>query len=452
MRSYENILIQILNIFLALIPNFIFPIVLGLDVYGAYVGAIASIFFISKLSESSFDTALMMDTSGEARYSLVSIYRQIIPAKIFASILLFLLITYIQSSGVQLLVLLLLVMQLLSATSVSLLYSLNIKNKILLFLGIANVLLISLSIYFYTINASEFYVIGCMILFNFLMYVSASVIVYIGYNGKEEYKLPSNKRLAGFVMQSLGSNFLNGGIVLVSSFFYSGERLGIFKVATSVVQAATSFFPVNLKTILTVFVKNKGCEIQYTYFRNFLGVSILLFSPSFFVPLFLGVLKDVEMFAVIISPLLKFESQLYWMVPAITMFFIVMLLEKAVLAFYNLKKAVIISVVSTIINLLVAILLIKIYNYGPEFSYLLSCITYILIVSVLNIELLKSALKELLALTSLVVIYFTCLNLQVIDFLAIDLAIQVIFSVILLNRLNVIRVTEYKNTIKEKLI
>lgn len=452
MRSYENILIQLLNVFLALIPNFVFPIVLGLDVYGSYVGLVASIFLISKLSESSFDTALMMDASGQAKYSLISIYSQMVPAKLVVGIALFLMISLLQNDGVKLNVLLLLVMQLLSATSISLLYALNIKNKILLFLLIANAMLLMFSGYFYFANVSVVFVITSMVFFNLLMFLSANLIVFFGYDGCQKYKLPSFKRLIGFVTQSLGSNFLNGGLVLITSFFYSGERLGLFKVATSIVQATTSFFPVNLKTILTIFIKNAGTNAEYKYFRNFIGISILLFLPAFFAPLVIKSLESIDLLSEVVAPLLKFEAQLFWMIPSLTMFFIVMLLEKALLAFYGLKQAILVSVISTTINFIVAILLIGVFEHGPELSYSLSCVVYLSIVYILNRKLLKNSSSEMLALCSLIIIYFLCLKVGALNMLIVNLCCQGILFVVLLNKLNIIRITEYKNTIKEKLI
>jgi len=61
----------------------------------------------------------------------------------------------------------------------------------------------------------------------------------------------------------------------LASLFMGGERLGLFRIYTSVVQAATSLFPVNIKIILTNLVLIKEDEEIHERARYLSGILLI---------------------------------------------------------------------------------------------------------------------------------------------------------------------------------
>lgn len=278
----NNVIVQVLNLFLALQMNFAFPFVVGVEYYGNYISIIAIAIFVSRIAETGFDNVILTRYAGPPSLFLPALLRGVLLPKCLFAILAVLPVVFLSGHWE---VLLLVTAQATSSFFSTWLYARKMTSQLILFLELAIVIFFGFLFLFYIFKIPYFAAVLLFSILNMIFGVLA-VCLTLGAPNPSEKRLPKLKvsETVGFVIQSLNASFFSGGFVFFASLFISGERLGLFRIYTSAVQAATSLFPINIKTILTnLILINTNNEVieraRYLSGVFFISSSFLAIAP-----------------------------------------------------------------------------------------------------------------------------------------------------------------------------
>lgn len=263
-----NLLIQVLTLISGLVVNFVIPGLYGLDAYGEFIKANVLVFLFQKLLDIINEQLL---GSVEAKYIFaMSLCMAVL---VFCGFSAFNAVSEIGNPW------LLSVMLLSSACLLSLfglrLYS-WIVGYLVLFLGIFSMaLIISYQ------NILPLSIVEVLILTNLVPCAFAFVVLI--FNGA---RLPLGRQwlstfrqvtvlLPRMVSITLVFNLFTNILPYILSRSLSSRDLGLFRVVVSIIQAATSLFPVNVRAVFVSFVHGGQRQAQ---FRTIMSVAICYFA------------------------------------------------------------------------------------------------------------------------------------------------------------------------------
>jgi len=269
----NNISVQVLNLLFALQMNFLFPFVVGVEYYGDYISITAIAIFVSRIAEAGFDNVILTKYAGSPSLFLPTLLWDVLLPKALFAALAVLPVVFLSGHWE---ILLLVLAQSASSFFSTWLYARKMHHQLIFFLGAAIILFLGLLLLFVKHEVSLFTAVLLFSGLNVLFAILAACLT-LGMPKHVDEIAPSLNfsETVGFVIQSLNASFFSGGFVFLASLFMGGERLGLFRIYTSVVQAATSLFPVNIKIILTNLVLIKEDEEIHERARYLSGILLI---------------------------------------------------------------------------------------------------------------------------------------------------------------------------------
>lgn len=263
-----NLLIQALTLISGLVVNFVIPGLYGLDTYGQFIKANILVFLFQKLLDIINEQLL---ASVEAEHILVT--------SLFMAGLIFLLF-----SGLSLLTdlgspLLLSVMLLSSACLLSL-FGLRLYRWII------GYLILFLSVFFAALfishqNIWPLSIVDILCLTNLIPCLFALVSLFT-----HGAKLPLGKQLISTLWQvitllprmisiTLFFNLFTNILPYILSKILPARELGLFRVIVSIIQSATSLFPINVRAVFVSFISGGQRQEQY---RIIMSIALFYFA------------------------------------------------------------------------------------------------------------------------------------------------------------------------------
>lgn len=263
-----NLLIQVLTLISGLVVNFVIPGLYGLEAYGAFIKANVLVFLFQKLLDIVNEQLI---ASVEAEYILVT--------SLFMAVLIFVLfsaVNLIDHIGNPLL----LGVMLLSSACLLSLFGLRLQRWIVaylvLFLGVFFTLLLISHQQIFPLS-----IVDILILTNLIPCAFAMAVLFF-----KGAKLPVGKQLLHtcqgvlallprMVSITLVFNLLTNILPFILSKSLPVRDLGLFRVIVSIIQSATSLFPVNVRAVFVAFVSGGQRQAQY---RIITSVAIFYFA------------------------------------------------------------------------------------------------------------------------------------------------------------------------------
>ena len=381
MKAWLNIIIQILNISVALIPNLVYPALFGLAYHGEFLRIIALPVFIIFLISLPFDNLLMKEMAARPGLGLWQCSRILLWNKLVLATILFLCLSFWTPSRHLLLQIFFLNSAGLSSFFLSALYAHNDKHKIVFFLTGFTLISLTSALWVFWMQKEAVVLASVTIFINLVSTGIAILLLVPRWTGPEKPDI-SSLRIASFMILSAPVAILSYGIVAIAGNFLVASRLSLLRIFISVAQAATTFFPVNQRTILENLVslstdeerKNRYQQEKVAeYFRSALWLvalswfAILLFIQLVFLLDNLAFLPGhVSLF------LTHYKSEIIIMAPAIPLFLLGSLLEKVIISLLPERQGSLYGFVATFLIITMAIAAMSFLPRGGFIAYLLT--------------------------------------------------------------------------------
>ncbi|MGY2292948.1 hypothetical protein ACW9H6_24760 [Pseudomonas sp. SDO528_S397] len=251
-----NLLIQILTLISGLVVNFVIPGLYGLEAYGIFIKANILVFLFQKLLDIINEQLI---ANIEAKYIFVtSIFMGVLVFSLFS------IFTLIDNIGNPLL----LAAMLLSSACLLSLFSLRLHQ------WIVGYLILFLCVFFSSLfisykNIFRLTIVDTLILTNVIPCLFAIIVLIT-----QGAKLPVGKNLLLTFRHVIVSLPKMISITLTFNLFTSifpyflsktlpAQELGLFRVTVSIIQSATSLFPVNVRAIFVSFVSGEKRQERY---------------------------------------------------------------------------------------------------------------------------------------------------------------------------------------------
>lgn len=263
-----NLLIQVLTLVSGLVVNFVIPGLYGLDAYGEFIKTNVLVFLFQKLLDIVNEQLL---ASVEAEYIFVT--------SLFMAGLIFLLFSVFNLVGDIGNSLLLSVMLLSSACLLSL-FGLRLHR------WIVGYLVTFLCVFFVALFVSHqkvwlLSIVDILLLTNIIPCLFAMAVLFT-----HGARLPLGRQLLStcqhvltllprMVLITLVFNLFTNILPYILSKSLPVRDLGLFRVVVSIIQAATSLFPINVRAVFVAFVSGGQRQEQY---RIIMSVSVFYFA------------------------------------------------------------------------------------------------------------------------------------------------------------------------------
>jgi hypothetical protein len=266
--KWLNPAIQCLILINALVVNFLVPIFYGVEIYGKFIQTNILVFVIHKFTDIVLEPLI---AKIEPKYLFVT---ALITS--FVVILIAQGINYfdpIGSSG-------LLVAMLLSSNCMLAMFALKLHRQLLLHL-------ILIQGVFYTLFTCDYYGLLSFTLLELLIWTNlAPTLISILGLSIHGARIPPIEKMGMAIATSLGQFPSNVSTTLVFNcltniFPYvfakqmSALDVGMFRIITSILQSATSLFPINTKTIFVMFIESSK---RSRHLQTLMIASLLYFS------------------------------------------------------------------------------------------------------------------------------------------------------------------------------
>ncbi|MBD9587015.1 hypothetical protein IB254_08080 [Pseudomonas sp. PDM03] len=263
-----NLLIQVLTLISGLVVNFVIPGLYGLDAYGAFIKANVLVFLFQKLLDIVNEQLI---ASVEAEYILVT--------SLFMATLIFLLfsvVSLVDDIGSPLL----LSVMLLSSACLLSLFGLRLQR------WIVGYLVLFLCVFFVLLFISyqqilPLSIVDILLLTNLIPCLFAVAVLF-----SHGAKLPVGRQLLStcknvlfllprMVSITLVFNLFTNILPYILSKSLPVRDLGLFRVIVSIIQSATSLFPINVRAVFVAFVSGGQRQEQY---RIIMSVALFYFA------------------------------------------------------------------------------------------------------------------------------------------------------------------------------
>lgn len=263
-----NLLIQVLTLISGLIVNFVIPGLYGLEAYGAFIKANVLVFLFQKLLDIINEQLI---ASIEAKYILAT--------SLFMAILvliLFSVVSLIEDIGSTLL----LGVMLLSSACLLSLFGLRLQRWIVGYLVIFLIVFFILLLISHQ-QIAHLSIVEILLLTNLIPCLySVAVLVTHG------AQIPVGKLLLSTCHQALlllprmititlVFNLFTNILPYILSKSLPVRDLGLFRVIVSIIQSATSLFPINIRAVFVSFVSGGQRQEQY---RKIMSIALFYFA------------------------------------------------------------------------------------------------------------------------------------------------------------------------------
>jgi len=292
MRKLANPAIQLLNLALALATNFGLPLLLGLSMYGDFVRDVAPTFFIAKLLEAGFDL-YVIDTVTKREGGILQIIPNTLLYKcLFGLPMVLLAGAFFPVEHVFATVCMAFGMYF-SSLAMASAYALRSRAILLRILIAAVVGLVMVLVTLALLPKSVSVVLWLLVVFNIYHGTIALAFAYRHWFSPAKLEHASFVTYSAFLAFSLPSNFIQTGIVTVASFFQGGRQLGVFRLGVSLIQAATTLFPVNPKRIYFALADRSRTNSEKSHvLPAYLTIAYWMFGSAVVLPWAIEILES----------------------------------------------------------------------------------------------------------------------------------------------------------------
>ncbi len=379
MRNYLNIAIQLLNVIVALVPNLVYPLIFGLHYHGEFLVIIALPMFASFLVSLPFDNLLLKELAARKDLGLLPCINRLLWSKLALANLLFLAIMIFQSSSDILLQLAFINTAGISSFFLSALYADNRKKRIVVFLVGFTGLSLAAALIVYSLGLGPRILVGVVIFSNALGGAAVALLLKERWRGRGTIEIHP-KRIFRFIGITSAIGTLSYGIVALAGGFLAPERLSLLRIAISVAQAATSFFPVNQRTILesAISLAKEGTEAVTRYLSAaFSLVALMAFGVGGAV-LVLQLLSDTGLLPDFAANAFKqYRNEIVIIAPAVSLFLLASILEKVVIGLLSEARGLAFGIISTVLIVAGSITSMIYLPAGGFAAYTFSCLAIV---------------------------------------------------------------------------
>lgn len=272
-----NLAIQLSMLASGLLVNFITPAVFGVAAYGQFIAANALVFLIHKTVDIISEPLITF--TAHAHLIFVSLTLNLVVVVLFCVV-----DEYVGIGSSTLLL-----SMLLSSSVILSLHALVRKRAVLVFqIAVVALFVLLLS------QSRRFGLTIEQVMEISTLLPASFAVAYILVSGAG---LPTREEFTGALMGMVRAmprllsvtavyNLLTNALPLILSFLLGARELGIFKIASSVVQSANAMFPINTRAILTAMVKGGDAQLWPALSR----VALFYFSGAGMAFLLVGLL------------------------------------------------------------------------------------------------------------------------------------------------------------------
>lgn len=313
-NSFDNskwliLTIQCLIVFSALVLNLLVPIIYGIESFGRFIQINILIFVIQKFTDIIIEPLL---ATVESKYIFVT--------AIFTSILVLLIaqiIDYFDSIGSQVL----LITMLLSSNCMLAMFAMRLHSLLLIHL-------VLIQCVFFTLFVCDRYGLLSFTILELLIWTNlAPTLLSIFGLFRLGARFPTFKNIGIAIITSIRQFPINVSLTLVMNcltniFPYVLAKqlipmdVGIFRIVTSILQSATSLFPINTKSIFIILINSKNRSLQMQ--------TLMIFSLLYF--------SIIGISLTILSTFLKNLTPYFEMITILPIVYWVVLLERYIQA------------------------------------------------------------------------------------------------------------------------
>lgn len=332
---FGNIIIQILNLLLAIVPNLLYPALFGLDFHGTFLGLVAAPTFIAQVTSLPFDMLLVKELATRPECGLKDAITSVLAPKALIGAAAILGTSYWFEGADLTLSVILAVSTAMSSFALAGLYAKGEKAVLIRILGIYVAASLVVTAVAFLFNASPAHLTWANVLLNVLMFAMGLWTAQESTVGNCRIELePLRILLSGAIVSPLV--VLSYGTVAIAAAYLSTQALSLLRIGTSIAQAATTFFPIAQRMILQrVATLNAGAEgvaeIE-RYMRTVLelvALFALLASTAICAVIAAADLNLVAGEAV--SLIARNRNALVFLLPAVPLFLLASILEKVVI-------------------------------------------------------------------------------------------------------------------------
>lgn len=257
-----NLLVQITTLGNALLFSFLAPAAYGLALYGEFIGLNAVVFLLHRAFGIISEPLIRFAGAGKLIYSVL-----LLSLLTFVG---FLALHFLTSVGSPLL----LFSMLLSASVLLVLQGLRLRRAYILFVSLAALLLAALTAWSYTHDLS----ISLERVMEISVLIPACIWLVVALRASDE--CPSLKELQALLAQLANQipqlltvtavmNLLTAALPVYLARVLVPYDLGLYRVASSVIQSATSVFPVSTAAVIARFTSHAQGKRLYRTLRSF---------------------------------------------------------------------------------------------------------------------------------------------------------------------------------------
>jgi hypothetical protein len=263
-----NVAIQALTLLSGMLVNFVVPALYGLESYGAFIQANILVFVFQKLTDI-VNEPLISHVEGRYVFATSLLMGGVV-------MLLFLITNSFDPIGNPLLLGVMLVSSCCLLSMYALRQQVRLLVYLVVFLGVFGLLLALKMLADWQLS-----IVDVLVWTNLVPgFLAALGLVSSGSRlppGKQLLSTMGNTiaMLPRMISVTLVFNLLTNILPYILSKTLPVRDLGLFRVVTSVIQSATSLFPLNTKAIFVAFV---GGERRETLFKTIMSASLLYFS------------------------------------------------------------------------------------------------------------------------------------------------------------------------------
>lgn len=387
MKFNLNLIIQLLNVFVALVPNLVYPAIFGLEYHGEFLAVIALPVFVVHLVMIPYDNLLLKELASEPNLGIWACIRSLLIQKLAVANLLYCLVAIFLPSNSLVLQFCILNSMGLSSFFLTALYADNNKQRIIWFLGGFAGSTLGVAITISALDFSSDILVVGMVITNVAASIGAVLFLpeRMAAGGSLDVKMT---RVAKFVATTSSLGTLSQGIVAIGAWFLAPGSLSQLRIAISVAQAATTFFPVNQRTILENIVSLKsGSNDKQEVARYLIPALLLVAMASFSLTSAMLVLLWVANLDLIPSSLdtlfTQFTTEMLIMAPAVPLFLLASILEKAVIGSISEMRGMVFGLLATTSVVAASLLCMQFLTAGGFVAYLVSCAIVVVTASLL---------------------------------------------------------------------
>lgn len=265
---WMSVAIQCLSLLSALIVNLIIPLIYGVEFYGDFIKSNILVFVIHKFAD--IVTEPLMATI-EAKFLFVTCILSSVMVVFIAQG-----INYFDQIGSQGL----LMTMLLSSNCMIAMFALRLHRQLLLHLVLILLVFCAFTISGYY-NLISFSILELLIWTNFIPALVSTIGLFL----QGAYFPPFAKfgktiitvirKFPGNFSSTFVLNFLTNILPYILAKQMSALDVGVFRIVTSILQSATSLFPINTKAIfVNLIISEKRCQLMQTV----MAASLFYFS------------------------------------------------------------------------------------------------------------------------------------------------------------------------------